>query len=46
MPDFSEAFLRGVLQGVYGLISQPRVVITLGVMLVVWIGLARYQRRR
>jgi MYXO-CTERM domain-containing protein len=45
MPDFSEAFLRGVILGVVGLISQPPVAIMLGVMLVVGIGLARRRRR-
>ncbi len=46
MPDFSEAFLRGVIQGVVGLISQPRVVIAFGLMLVSGIALAQWRRRR
>jgi hypothetical protein len=45
MPDFAGAFIRGVLDGIVGLLRQPLVIITAAVMLVISVMLARRRRR-
>jgi hypothetical protein len=46
LPDFAGPFLRGVIDGVLGLLRQPAVILTLAVMVVMSIMLARRRRRR
>jgi hypothetical protein len=45
MPDFAGPFIQGVLDGVLCLLRQPAVIITLGIMLVMSVMLARRRRR-